>query len=740
MRRLVAAVGLAFGTPSCGDDVAGLAIETSSSGQTDDTDAFTSSTGEPPSETSSNGNESDPECGNARLEPGEQCDDGNLLNDDGCSKSCLEEFCGDGVLQASEGCDLGPDNADFRTCTSACLKNVCGDGHPGPDETCDDGNTDDDDGCSSACTLETCGNGRLEAGEQCDDGNNNNDDGCTTLCAPPTCGDGILSSSAEEDCDDANPDNADACPNDCTVAVCGDSFVEGSEECDEGDLNGNGISMCSAACTINICGDGYFVPDVEACDDGATTGNGMSACTPACSLNVCGDAYQQFPLEACDAGERNGYVPCSTSCEVVPEVVEVAFAWNSTCAVYADASVRCWGRNRNGALAIPGFPEAEWLGDEPGEMPPPVAALGGGVLTLSAGSGPGGDSWCAVRTDGEVVCWGSGRATTDAGVPFYSGVLGPFSDASLAIDPIPSIGDDGGELPPTPIPLGVPAVAISVADTSACAVGDDGSLRCWGYARPNVFGEPWPNLGYGTIVHRAAPTDFPPPPVNLGAEIAAADHDGSRTCTLGLDHQVRCFGTNATGRLGVLDAPAAVGTSIDPPVPVALGGDVATLGTGESALCVQLVDGTGRCFGWNGALALGTGSDEHIGDDPGEMPPAPLELGTDPIAKLAGGWRLMCALSETGGVRCWGHPPRTYGYEMPDEVIGDDPGEMPPSELELDGFPIDLFTGLPGRACVIYDDHSVACWGRDVLGLGVNAYQVGDTPGEMPPPRLRLYP
>ncbi|MFQ5515755.1 MAG: DUF4215 domain-containing protein, partial [Myxococcota bacterium] len=68
-----------------------------------------------------------PECGDARLGPGEECDDGNSLSGDGCSVYCVREFCGDAIVQR----DLG--------------------------EECDDGQNLTGDGCSPTCLLELCG-------------------------------------------------------------------------------------------------------------------------------------------------------------------------------------------------------------------------------------------------------------------------------------------------------------------------------------------------------------------------------------------------------------------------------------------------------------------------------------------------------------------------------------------------------------------------------------------------------
>jgi uncharacterized repeat protein (TIGR01451 family) len=64
---------------------------------------------------------------------------------------------------------------------------VCGNGTLEDGEECDDGNSSDGDGCSAACIIEeepqpVCGNGTLEDGEECDDSNTEDGDGCSALC------------------------------------------------------------------------------------------------------------------------------------------------------------------------------------------------------------------------------------------------------------------------------------------------------------------------------------------------------------------------------------------------------------------------------------------------------------------------------------------------------------------------------------------------------------------------------
>jgi LPXTG-motif cell wall-anchored protein len=100
-------------------------------------------------------------CGNNDMESGEQCDDGNLVNGDGCNIFCQTEipepFCGDGILNNEEQCDDG-NNTNEDGCNNLCqveILPVCGDGVMDQDnEQCDDGNIDSGDGCSATCKIE----------------------------------------------------------------------------------------------------------------------------------------------------------------------------------------------------------------------------------------------------------------------------------------------------------------------------------------------------------------------------------------------------------------------------------------------------------------------------------------------------------------------------------------------------------------------------------------------------------
>jgi cysteine-rich repeat protein len=95
-------------------------------------------------------------CGDGVEEGNESCDDSNTVGGDGCSADCIDEICGDDILEpVTEECDDGNTAAgDGCAADCTCEAEVCGDGIDGCIEECDDGNTVDGDGCSATCTTE----------------------------------------------------------------------------------------------------------------------------------------------------------------------------------------------------------------------------------------------------------------------------------------------------------------------------------------------------------------------------------------------------------------------------------------------------------------------------------------------------------------------------------------------------------------------------------------------------------
>jgi fibro-slime domain-containing protein len=137
-----------------------------------------------------------PNCGDGKIAPGEQCDDGTAENTgeyDRCSANCtLGPRCGDGEVQAAQGeeCDKGADGNDgaYKGCAPNCKAGPrCGDGVVQTQfEKCDDGkNTGEYGTCNTDCTLAPrCGDGavQMDNGEECDDANTSAGDSCNNAC------------------------------------------------------------------------------------------------------------------------------------------------------------------------------------------------------------------------------------------------------------------------------------------------------------------------------------------------------------------------------------------------------------------------------------------------------------------------------------------------------------------------------------------------------------------------------
>ncbi|MDH5718175.1 MAG: DUF4215 domain-containing protein [Spirochaetia bacterium] len=276
-------------------------------------------------------------CGNDKLDTGEECDDGNTNNNDGCSSVCKYEKCGDGVLQEDETCDDGGESAD---CDSDCTASACGDGviNAAAGEDCDDAGESAE--CNNNCTLPVCGDGVKNAStnEGCDDGNTTAGDNCDDICrkevTAPSCGNGIVEVTAggnEETCDDGNTTSDDGCSSSCWLEFCGDGYVQTGEECDGDGAGTAGETLyCDSDCTFASCGDTVTNAAAnEGCDDGGIIpGDG---CDDICRLEVtsttCGNGVVEVVVggvtETCDDGNTTAGDGCDELCSSEP--VEVFY-------------------------------------------------------------------------------------------------------------------------------------------------------------------------------------------------------------------------------------------------------------------------------------------------------------------------------------------------------------------------------------------------------------------------------
>ncbi len=257
------------------------------------------------------------------------------------------------------------------------------------------------------------------------------------------------------------------------------------------------------------------------------------------------------------------------------DAVEVAAGGGHTCARRASGGVVCWGSNSRGQLG----------NGEGGDIrasstaPVPVAGLTD-ALEISAG----GDSTCARRTSGAVVCWGDNltgqigdrnatltqrltpvavQGLTDAIEIAVGGTHSCARRLSGAVvcwgsNLYGEIGDGSSVVRVRYAPVAVTgisdAVEISMAVTHSCARRTSGQVVCWGRLNPNVIGDA--GAGAHSIVPEAVAglTD--------AVEITAG---GSHNCARRTSNAVVCWGLNDVGQLGD-------GSTMFRPAPVAVTG------------------------------------------------------------------------------------------------------------------------------------------------------------------------
>lgn len=258
-----------------------------------------------------------PVCGNNVIEGDEECDDGNILDDDGCSSQCIVEYCGDQIINnVTETCDDGANNDDTDGCFDDCSLTYCGDSIvQAPNgynvsEACDLGNT--------SCTTTQGYSGISECLQDCS--------GYGACITDEYCGDSIVN--GNEVCDDG-AQGSEACTVQCTLVeeepYCGDSVVNGNEACEFDEDCSEGY-YCDAQCQCQVveeepyCGDGIVNGD-EQCESSGDCAEGHS-CSIGCTCEqiveepYCGDGTVNQESEECDDGNSEDYDGCSSSCRL----------------------------------------------------------------------------------------------------------------------------------------------------------------------------------------------------------------------------------------------------------------------------------------------------------------------------------------------------------------------------------------------------------------------------------------
>jgi len=275
------------------------------------------------------------------------------------------------------------------------------------------------------------------------------------------------------------------------------------------------------------------------------------------------------------------------------------------CALLQGGSVKCWGYNSDGEL---GIGDTVDRGDMPNQMGSALPAVNLGAGRSAKKIVAGNFHTCAILDNGGVKCWGWN----------VQGQLG-YGDTTARGGTSAQMGN---ALPAVDLGTGRQATDIAAGGTHTCALLDNGSLKCWG--RNNVG-----QLGIGDANNRGATANQMGnmlPPVNLGTGLRAlvAFTGISSSCTLLDTGDVKCWGENLSGELGLGnkithgESPARTGDNL-PTVNVGSGRKVLALTIREHHACAVLDDYKIKCWGDNAKGQLGLGDTTDRGTAPGQM-------------------------------------------------------------------------------------------------------------------------
>ncbi len=362
----------------------------------------------------------------------------------------------------------------------------------------------------------------------------------------------------------------------------------------------------------------------------------------------------------------------------------------TTCATLIDGRAKCWGLNDQGQL---GLDDPSSIGDD--ELPGDAAFIdvGGPVQEIHTN----GRQTFALLHSGVVRAWGANDA----------GQLGLGHTAS----PVPAVVT-------VDVQLGGVAFDLAVGDGFACGLLEFGIVRCWGANDAGQLG-----LGHtATVGDDETPADADK--VQLGGAAVSVVAGAHHACALLDDGTVRCWGANDAGQLG-LGHTATIGDDETPSFvrPISLGAAAVELAAGESHTCARLVTGAIQCWGANDAGQLGLGHADTIGDDERPNSTSTVALAA-PAVGLAAGARHTCAILTNASLVCWGEGldgRLGLGHENDVGVSATlSPGA---GTVDLgDRSASRVFIGATASStCAELDDGSLRCWGlNDVgqLGLG----------------------
>jgi alpha-tubulin suppressor-like RCC1 family protein len=257
----------------------------------------------------------------------------------------------------------------------------------------------------------------------------------------------------------------------------------------------------------------------------------------------------------------------STASNAIPQKVNIGSPvtdaamseQGAACAVKADGSLTCWGRNHKGQLGD---------GTTVSRLTPVAVPVGTEVVSVQLGD----LTTCVLKGDGRVWCWGDNSQGT--------------------------LGDGGTTMSLTPklVPNLDSVVTLSAGMEHVCALKADRTVWCWGDNSEK-------QVGNGATADQRSPAQVKLTSTTYLTSVRSLSAGYYQSCAVKTDNTVWCWGSNEYGQFGN-GSTGYVGFATQL---TTLGNRVKEVRAGYAVISAVMQDGTNMSAGDDGYGAIGDG-------------------------------------------------------------------------------------------------------------------------------------
>ena len=239
----------------------------------------------------------------------------------------------------------------------------------------------------------------------------------------------------------------------------------------------------------------------------------------------------------------------TTPALIMSDVLSVGLGDLHTCAITLDKKLYCWGLNTTGQIGD---------GTKTNQLSPVQIKISETeYLTDVASVSLGGKHTCALKTNGDLYCWGSNSSgqvgndsSDDQTTPVL--ILTGVSTVSSRADHVCAVTSTGelycwgmklvssgvSSAQKTPELIKKDMASASLGSYHNCAIKNDGTLFCWLF---NTYGQ----AGNGTTTYQELPVK-----VNVEEDFQTASLGPYHSCAITTSNDLYCWGYNTKGEVG----------------------------------------------------------------------------------------------------------------------------------------------------------------------------------------------